>query len=222
MKYLKTYSREQSNLCNESIKHFLKPKNIDDVIKSLNLIDDDYEKVETMLNYKMIDIVPEEFNNLFNSLDLDTKLSLIIDYGYEEYFGKNYIFNLINDSELNLDDKLYIIFNQIKELSDILTNVDIKKLFNKENNSENKIDAIESYGLIDIFDKNEIKNIIFDIKNNFTKLDCIYVYDLQEYFTKKEVLNIFNKLTDIEKRLIISHDDLYDILPEDIIKKYED
>jgi len=79
MKYLKSY-RKQSNLCNESISHLLKPKKEEDIKDLINNINDPYSKLYTIFSNGIEDFFEEkEIINIFNQLDSYGKTALLLD-----------------------------------------------------------------------------------------------------------------------------------------------
>jgi len=67
MKYLITY-REQSNLCNESIRHLLKPKSKEQIEKGLEGLDH-FERIQTILKKQLYST--EEIQKIIDSLSDD-------------------------------------------------------------------------------------------------------------------------------------------------------
>lgn len=152
------------------------------------------------------------------------QISLIYDWGMLGYlFNQEYVKNLVYNSSENAYDQLDTIYNRFfDELKGIFTNDDIKNIVSKDHdNPEKMINNIDEFYLNEIYTTEEIKNILNKFNNTFDKLLCICNYNLYQYFSKKDIINMFKSLNDEQQRYLIGFDDLYDILPVSISKKFD-
>ena len=107
MKYLKSY-REQSNLCNESIRHLLKPKSIEQIEKGLKELDY-FERIQAILKQQLYST--EEIQKIIDSISDDDIRKLI-----KKYYLNTYLRNYISD------DRLKKIYSTITEIYNMVKN----------------------------------------------------------------------------------------------------
>lgn len=214
MKYLKTY--------NESIMDYLKPKSEDDVKNTLDNIPEDEKLSKILENDLRYLFSDEEIKEMNDKLETTDKLYNIFEFELNDLYSHNDIKEIVNNYSDDMYDKLKLIFEDYQEylLDGIYSHDDIKNMLLSCSN-EDKLEYMDSFGIGDYYSGDEIKRIVNGIEDPYTKIDCVYVYNVKDYFTKKEIITMFNKLNDIEKNNILDHDELCDILPEDIIEKYE-
>lgn len=222
MKYLKSY--------NESIKDFLKPKSEEDIKKSLENINDD--NISYILNFILNSddwkkyITENKLKELISRLPyIDDQLSYIKDFNlYDTIYNKDEIKYIIKN-DIFLDSKLDDIFNY--GFSNLYTKEEIKNIVMNGLYSDGLpysiILSIDQYDLWDYFSNDDVKQIVINIQNDYDKIISLLDYNLMKYFSKEEIIDLFNKLDEDDKKYVLNYhsNKLLDILPENIIKKYE-
>jgi len=213
MKYLKTY-REQSNLCNESIRHLLKPKNEEQINKSIEnfLKLPELDKVTYFLEYNLFELLgKEKAKELINSINPEGRLEVI--------------------GELELDDDVFSDeeIKEIVKMGDYLDQIswiytfDLERLFDKEyikkliyNNNIN-VDQILDTVLLRFkdelewtFNNNDIKKIISK-EDNEEQLRLINKYELEDIYNENEIKDIIDDMKDGYSKLdwMLYFDDFY-------------
>jgi len=164
----------------------------------------------------------EEIKEMNDKLKIKDRLYNIFEFDLSDIYSDNDIKEIVNNYSENMDNKLGLIFNDYREflLYGIYGKDGIKNMILKCK-GEDKLDYMDSYGFGDYYSGDEIKRIVNSIQDSYTKINCVFIYKVNEYFTVKEIMTMFNRLNDIEKNNILDHDELLNILPKDIIEKYE-
>lgn len=166
----------------------------------------------------------DEIKDITSKADPDNQISIIYDWGMLEYlFSKDYVKNLVYKKYIDSYDRLDTIYNRYTdELEGIFDDDDIKKIVNQDSDDpERMIRNIEEFNIIDIYSTQEIIDIINRIDDIHDRLLCIFNYDMYDVFDSKNIIKMFKSLDYNEQENLISFDELYDILPKSITKKFD-
>jgi len=195
MKYIKTY-REQYNFCNESIKHFLKPKDENVIKDELNNLSG-INKLRKIFKYNLRHLISDkEIIDIINNSEDNGILDFILDYNLVHLVSEDKIIELINNSKGILDtviahpeilDFIYNYDTLKEELFDLYIEDIIRILFKypiiKEMLNDHEMDKIEK----------SFKDFAFDLGDTQDILDFIYKYDLLGFFDDDEINQLENE-----------------------------
>jgi len=188
-KYIKSEMDDRNKMLNESITHFLKPKNQDDIINNINNLED---------GKKWAYIIKYDLKNMFSSDELNKyrlNFKKYIDDSLNKIYDK--IYDRLNDE---IGDRLYYRHNVKSLLADFYNSIISYLVF--YDNSDKFINLI-------------IDHVIKQIKRSKTHNESIR--HLLKPKNEEDVLKELEKLSDSDKIIkIIKYNLPHELLPDNL------